>query len=117
MPLVTARRARISSKRTVSDDDESDYTAAKTAQSSKITTSPAKGRSKRQRTAELDGVILGRRSSNTLLKPRFPKPDVPHVPENGLPVHVSPSDGNIQDHKFQEIDMTRSVNYLRKWGS
>lgn len=116
MPSATARKASISSKRTVGDDDESDYTATKSAQRSKTTTSPTKGQSKRQRTADLEGAIVRRRSSNTLMKPRFPKPEVPRIPENELPVQVSPSDGNIQDHKFQEIDTARSVNYLRKWG-
>ncbi|KFH63559.1 hypothetical protein MVEG_10968 [Podila verticillata NRRL 6337] len=115
MPSATARKASISSKRTVGGSDESDYTATKSAPRSKPTTSPTKGRSKRQRTAELDGVIVSRRSSNTLMKPRFPKPEIPHAPESELPVHVSPSDGNIQDHKFQEIDIARSVNYLHRY--
>ncbi|KAF9213759.1 hypothetical protein BGZ59_004851 [Podila verticillata] len=43
------------------------------------------------------------------------KPEIPHAPESELPVHVSPSDGNIQDHKFQEIDIARSVNYLHRY--
>ncbi|KAF9331137.1 hypothetical protein BG006_005974 [Podila minutissima] len=50
-----------------------------------------------------------------LAKPCFPKPEIQHVPENELTVHVSPSDGNIQDHKFQEVDTSRSVNYLHRY--
>lgn len=123
MPSTAARGASIRSKRTASDVDELDYTPSKSPQRSRTTTpstptiptTPTEGRSKRQRAAEsVEVAINSRRSSNTLAKPRYPKPEVPHVAENELPVHVSPSDGNIQDHKFQEIDASLSVNYLRK---
>lgn len=115
MPTASTKKTSISIKRNVSNVDESDNTPSKSPPRSRTTTPTTKGQSKRQRTAELVEVVIGgRRSSDMLAKPCFPKPEIQHVPENELAVHVSPSDGNIQDHKFQEVDTSRSVNYLRK---
>ncbi|KAG0011054.1 hypothetical protein BGZ81_002411 [Podila clonocystis] len=122
MPTAATKRASISSKRTISDVDEIDNTPSKsvprsrtTSSTTTITTTTTKGRSKRQRTAEAEVVISCRKGSIMLTKPRFPKPEIQVVPENELPVHVSPSDGNIQDHKFQKVDTSRSVNYLHRY--